>query len=152
MITVGVLAGAFGASGCGSSGPSGDPAAAFAGNWTFDSGSIMPMCTGVNVAAVDLTGAGVMLSRVDSTHVRLVATTGITCDVRFSVSGSTATVASGQSCAISVMGTPATINITSWTLALSGDTIASTMAGTANVVVVSCTPTSTGTLSRPPTG
>ena len=99
LVSVGVLAaalGVLGSSGCGSSGATGDPAAAFAGNWTFDSGSIMPACTGVNIAAVNLTGVPVAITKVDTTHVKLTTTAGITCDVNFSVSGATATVAAGD--------------------------------------------------------
>jgi hypothetical protein len=44
--------------GCGSSGGgSGDPAAAFAGTWKFDSGSITPGCTGT-LSRADATDAG----------------------------------------------------------------------------------------------
>ena len=137
--------------GCGSSGGNGggNPADAFVGGWTFDAGSIMPMCSGVNIGAIDLTGVGVALTKVDATHVQLVSTTGIMCDVTFTASGSTATVAANQSCTLTVQGTVVTINITSWTLMLSGDTIDSSMAGTATISIVSCAPTSTGTLTRP---
>jgi hypothetical protein len=90
----------------------------------------------------------VTLTRVDATHIQLMATTGVVCDVRFAVSGSTATAAASQSCMLTVMGIPVTINIKSWTLMLSGNTIASAMSGTVSSLV-SCTPTSTGTLSRP---
>ncbi len=142
--------------GCGSSGggAGGDPAAAFAGTWTFNSGSIMPACTGATIAPVDLTGLSTVLTRKDGTHVGLVSTSGIVCNVTFNVSGSTATAASGQTCTLDVgnvgglnVGT-VTVSISSWTLSLSGDTLTSTMNGTASVVIVSCTPTSSGTLSR----
>ena len=141
--------------GCGSGGGSGgDPAAAFAGTWTFDSGSITPACTGVTIPPVDLTGLSTVLTRKDGTHIGLVSTSGIVCNVTFNVSGSTATAASGQTCTLDVgtvggidVGT-VTVAISSWTLSLSSDTLTSTMSGTASVVVVSCTPTSSGTLSR----
>jgi hypothetical protein len=139
--------------GCGSSGTGtggGDPAAAFAGNWTFSTGSIVPACTGVQIANVDLTGVPVMLTHTDTTHVSLVSTTGITCDVKFNVSGTTATAAAGQSCMIDAGATlgQVTVNITSWTLTLSGSTLTSNMNGTAAVSIVSCAPTSTGTLTK----
>ena len=138
--------------GCGSSpiGGGADPAAAFAGTWTFSSGSIVPMCTGVTIGNIDLTGATAVLTHVDATHISLVSTTGITCDVRFNVTGTTATAAAGQSCTIDAGGTigNVTVNIGTWTLALSGNSIASNMTGTASVVIVSCTPSSTGTLTR----
>jgi hypothetical protein len=41
-----------------------------------------------------------------------------------------------------------TVNISSWTLTLSGNTLTSNMNGTASVSIVSCAPTSTGTLSK----
>jgi hypothetical protein len=138
--------------GCGSSngGGGGDPAAAFAGNWTFASGSIMPACSGVQIDNIDLTGVPVMLTHTDPTHVSLVSTTGITCDVKFNVSGTTATAAAGQSCTIDAGGTfgQVTVNISSWTLSLSGSTLTSNMNGTAAVLIVSCVPTSTGTLTK----
>jgi hypothetical protein len=138
--------------GCSSSTPSGggDPAAAFAGNWTFQSGSVMPMCSGITIPDVNLTGDPVTITRDDATHIHLVTTNGITCNVALTVSGTTATVAANQTCTIvapAPIGT-ATVNITSWTLTLSGNTIATSMNGTAAVSVISCTPTSSGTLSR----
>ena len=55
--------------GCGSSSISGDPAATFAGNWTFGSGSIQPMCNISGIPPVDLTGDTMTITRVDATHV-----------------------------------------------------------------------------------
>jgi hypothetical protein len=106
------------------------------------------MCTGITVANVDLTGVPMTLTMVDSSHVHLMTTMGITCDITFAVSGSTATATAGQSCMLMVGTAAVSVDVTQWTLTLSGDTLTSTLNGTATVSIVSCTPTSTGTAAR----
>src|SRR3954452_16358082 len=143
--------------GCGSSSITGDPAAAFAGAWTFGSGSIEPMCTGLTIAPVDLTGDTMTIVRVDATHVSTMLTgTGVMCDVNFTVTGTVATAVSGQPCVVTVpvgtTSTPVTIHISSWTLNVSGDTLSMSMAGTASASILTCTPTADGTATRPPSG
>jgi hypothetical protein len=123
---------------------------AFVGNWTFDSGTIEPMCTGVTVNSMDLTGATITITKVDGSHIRATSTTGITCNVTFAVSGSTATSQAGGTCTVMVPNFgAATVNITSWTLTLSGDKLMSNLNGSASIGgLVSCTPMSTATLSK----
>jgi hypothetical protein len=140
--------------GCGSSSIAGDPAAAFAGNWTFGSGSIQPMCNISGISPVDLTGDTLDVVRVDSTHVSTSLTgSGIMCDVNFTVTGTTATAASGQSCVVMVpvgtMNVSVTINISAWTLTVSGDMLSMAMNGTATAAgILSCTPTADGMATR----
>ncbi len=147
--------------GCGSSsisgGGGGDPAAAVAGSWTFTSGSIQPMCTptlGTVNDPVDLTGDTLTIVRVDSTHVTTsLMGNGLMCNVNFTVSGTTATAESGQTCAVTIpVGTTSTavvIDISSWTLTVSGDTLTNAMAGTASVAgLLTCTPTADGMATR----
>lgn len=141
--------------GCGSSSSSGPNADSFVGMWTFGVGSIDPQCSGIAAGAIDLTGDMVDITKTDSTHIAVSIGGGMTgapvmCDVNFTVNGYTATAAAGQTCAINDSGTTATVQITSWTMILSPalNSISMDMMGTANVVIVSCTPTSTGTLER----
>ena len=141
------------AAGCGSSsGPSGPNADSYAGTWTFQSGSIMPGCpSGLNVSDIDLTGQPVTLTKVDSTHIAMViAGTAVMCDVNFTVNGSVASAAAGQTCAIQANGQSAVVTISSWTLTLasSGTQLDMSMNGSATVVIVTCNPTSTGTLTK----
>jgi hypothetical protein len=147
--------------GCGSSsingGGGGDPAAAVAGSWTFTSGSIQPMCN-LTIAAVDLTGDTMTIVRVDSTHVTTsLMGNGLMCNVNFTVSGTTATATAGQTCVVTVpVGTTSTavvIDISSWTLTISGDTLTNAMAGTATAAgILTCTPTADGMATRVSSG
>jgi hypothetical protein len=140
--------------GCGSSSIAGDPAAAFAGAWTLGSGSIQPMCTGFTIAPVDLTGDTLNVVRVDPTHVSTMLTgTGLMCDVNFTVTGSVATAVSGQSCVVTVpvstMNVAVTIDISAWTLNVSGDMLSISMNGTAIAAgLLTCTPSATGSATR----
>jgi hypothetical protein len=149
--------------GCGSSSSAGDPAAAFAGSWTFGSGSIQPMCNISGIPAVDLTGDTMNVVRVDSTHVSTMLTgTGVMCNVNFTVTGTTATAASGQTCAVTAavtiggapMNIAVTIDISTWTLNVSGDTITIAMTGTASAEggLLTCSPTADGMATRPAGG
>ena len=140
--------------GCGSSSIAGDPATNFAGNWTFGSGSIQPMCNIAGISPVDLTGDTLSIIRVDPTHVSTSLTgSGLMCNVDFTVTGTTATAANGSSCLVNVpvSGTnvPVSIVITSWTLTVSGDTLSMAMKGTATAAnILSCTPTADGMATR----
>lgn len=143
--------------GCGSSSTTGDPAAAFAGAWTFGSGTLQPMCTPLTIAPFDLTGDTMTIVRVDPTHVSTMLTgSGVMCDVNFTVAGSTATAVSGQTCVVTVAsGTttiPVTININTWTLNVTGDTLSMSMAGSATASILTCAPTADGNATRPPAG
>jgi hypothetical protein len=151
----------FLALGCGSSGSGGgssDPAAAFAGTWTFGSGSIQPMCN-LNIPAFDLTGDTMKVTSTDATHVATMLTgSGVMCDVNFTVNGDTATAEANQTCVvtttITLLGTPMSlavnIDINTWTLSVSGDmlTIAMTGSASAEQGAVNCSPTADGTATR----
>jgi hypothetical protein len=136
--------------GCGSSGSSSDPADAFAGNWTFDSGSIDGVCAGAALSPVELTGDPLTINKVDATHLTVTLTgNGLMCNVNFSVSGSTATATGMPTCAFPVTLAGATMtvtaNITQWTLNTSSSgSLSMMMAGTASI----CSATGTGTASR----
>jgi hypothetical protein len=140
--------------GCGSSSIAGDPAANFAGNWTFGSGSIQPMCSGFTIAPVDLTGDVLSIVRVDPTHVSTSLTgSGIMCNVNFTVTGTMATAVSGQTCVVTVpvstSNVAVTVDISAWTLTVSGDTLSMSMNGTATAAgILSCTPTADGSATR----
>ena len=139
--------------GCGSSSITGDPAAAFAGNWTFGSGSIQPNCNISGISPVDLTGDTLTIVRVDPTHVSTSLTgSGLMCNVNFTVTGTTATAGSNSSCLVNVpvSGTNVAVNIviTSWTLTVSGDMLSMAMNGTASASILSCTPTADGKATR----
>ncbi len=142
-----VLVLALAVASCGSSSSSNPDA--FVGNWTFQSGSIVPNCTGIMLGDINLTGDAVPITKVDATHIAMmVSATGAMCNVRFTVNGNTATADSGQTCAMMDGVYAATMSVTSWTLSLSNDTITMSMSGTAAVAIVTCAPTSTGTLVR----
>lgn len=153
----------FLALGCGSSGAGGgssDPAAAFPATWTFTSGMIDPMCSGLGstLTPFDLTGDTMTVTRVDPTQVSTMLTgTGVMCDVNFTVSGMIATAEAGQTCAFTVAvggtSTAVTVDITSWTLTVSGDSLTMSMSGSANIQqIISCTPMGMGTATRPSSG
>ncbi len=131
--------------GCGSSSIAGDPAAAFAGNWTFGSGSIDATCN-ISIPSFALTGDTLTVTRVDPTHVATnLQGNGLTCDVNFTVTGTTATASTGQTCTVmtTVSGASVTalITVSSWSLTVSGDMLTNSMSGTATAAggLVSCT-------------
>jgi hypothetical protein len=149
--------------GCGSSSITGDPAAAFAGNWTFGSGAIQPMCNLAGISPFDLTGDTMIVTRVDATHVATMLTgTGVMCDVNFTVTGTTATASSGQTCVVTApvtiggtqMNIAVNINISTWTLNVSGDNLTMAMTGSASAEggLLTCAPTADGTATRPSSG
>lgn len=133
----------------GMGGSAADATTPFVGSWTFDSGSVTPMCTGVTVAAIQLTGNAVSITRIDATHIGFsFSNSELSCNVDFTVSGTTATAETGQTCSISVMGVSTTFDVSAWTLTESGNTISMTVSGTAKVAVVSCSPSGSGMLGR----
>jgi len=144
--------------GCGSNAvmTNSDPAAAFAGSWTFGSGSLQPNCTGsigMMITPIDLTGDTMIITRVDATHV---STTlmggGVDCGINFTVNNGTATAESGQMCMVSVNvgGQPTAVPVTinTWTLTVSGNALSMSMTGSANPVIFTCTPTADGMATR----
>ena len=131
-------------------GSGGTPADAFVGDWSFMSGSIMPGCpASLGVGDISLQGNTATITKVDASHIQLlVATADVMCNVAFSVSGSTATIEAAQSCMINADNQSATVAITTWTLMSSSGDLNMSMSGTATVLIVSCTPTATGTLVK----
>jgi hypothetical protein len=132
-----------------------DPAAAFVGSWTFGSGSIQPVCSGITIAPFDLTGDTMTITQVSATEVSTMLTgTGVMCDVNFTVSGSTATAATGQTCLVTVnAGTlgniPVTIKISTWTMNVSGASLSIAMTGTATAAgALTCAPTADGMATK----
>lgn len=151
-LLIAVLTAGLSLAGCSSSGGgSSITADDYAGSWTFQSGNIMPNCSGITLGTVDLTGDAVTITKIDSSHIQLmISGGGVMCDVRFTVNGSTATTESGQTCALSESGYSAVLNVTTWTLMLSASDIQMSMSGTASAAggLVTCAPTSTGTMVR----
>jgi hypothetical protein len=147
-------AAAFLVLGCGGGSGNGitsSPADAFTGTWTFGSGSIVPTCTGTTLDDISLVGGNMTITKVDASDVTvMVAASGAMCDVKFTVSGTTATVKSGQTCIISENGLSATLDVTTWTMTVTDGTLMMSMAGTAQVSIISCTPTATGTATKAP--
>ena len=88
--------------------------------------------------------------------------TGVMCDVNFTVTGTTATATSGQTCVVTApvtvggvaMNIAVNINISTWTLNVSGDTLTMAMTGTASAEggLLTCSPTASGSATRPPSG
>lgn len=136
--------------GCGSSGGGGN-AAPFVGMWTYGNGTLTPTnCTVPILGTIppqDLTGNTVTIGiGSDSSHLQFSA--GPSCNINFSVSGMVATAASGQTCTITVQGVAAQINVSSWTMTITGDTISTTFSGSAPIGGASCTAAGSGTLDR----
>jgi hypothetical protein len=121
----------------------------FVGSWRYDSGTLTPnMCTvlGMAIPPIPLTGETITITKTDATHINVNA--GSACDVAFTVSGAVATAAANSTCAVTVMGVPVTLNITSWTLTLSGTGLSSAESGSAPLGGSACTASGTGTLTR----
>lgn len=137
--------------GCGSSSGGGN-GAPFVGTWTYSSGSTLTPsnCTvlGKTIGPLDLSGASVTITAgASASEIDLVE--GTACTIKFSVSGTTATAASGQSCTLPVGGgISAMLNVSSWTLTLSGDTLTAGFSGSAPIGGASCTASGSGTLTR----
>jgi hypothetical protein len=121
----------------------------FVGTWRYDSGTLMPnmcMVLGTVIPPIPLTGETITITKTDATHINVNAGAG--CDVAFTVSGGVATAGPGNSCAVTVMNIPVTLNITSWTLTLAGSALNSAESGSAPLGGSSCTASGTGTLGR----
>jgi hypothetical protein len=139
------------AAACGGSSSSTDSTTAFLGTWTFDTGQATATCTGnIPSATIPLAGLSGMITKVDNMHIKFEANSA--CIIPFSVSGSTATAQSGQSCTLPVpMLGPTPIAITSWTLTLSGSTMSAAIVGTAlGTSPPLCNATGSGTLTMHP--
>jgi hypothetical protein len=118
----------------------------FVGAWTFQSGMLTPMCGALaaGVMPVSLVGLPVTLAQLDSTTLSL--TLNASCVIHLQVSGATATVAAAQTCTLDVAGLgPTAVDITTWTLTLTGDHIDNTIAGN---VAGFCSATGVGVLVR----
>jgi hypothetical protein len=131
------------AASCGGGG--GDQTKSFVGPWTFASGALVPMCGAIQgVPTFNLAGLNVTFAKLDDSTISLMLGSG--CAVKFHVSGSMASAASGETCTLDV-GPPlgqTSIAITKWTLALTGEHIDAMIAGTA----FPCTATGTAVLVR----
>jgi len=147
---------------CSSGGTGPDSADAFVGSWTFDSGSISPMCA-VTLPAIELTGGKMTISKVDSTHISaIVVANGAKCMSQFVINGtrvgvggsvSTATGENGQICTATDEDMSLTVSVTSWMLTLSSSKISTidmsiSMQGTVGTSMTNCSPTAAGTLSH----
>jgi hypothetical protein len=139
--------------GCGAST---SPADAFVGTWTFDSGVINMDCTYGVGPQIQLIGSTMTIAKIDATDVAATfAVAAASCDVDFTVSGRTATVQAGQTCAISDGVISGTVEINSGSLFFSsghlvlgllGDFSISQYSGTYFPV---CTPGVSGTFPVP---
>jgi hypothetical protein len=141
-----VLGLALGAAACGSSG--GGNADAFVGTWTFSSGTLTPMnCSlgGNSVPSQDLTGAQLVVTKIDASHVSAMLSS--TCAPAFSTSGSTATVEANQTCGVAASGITVSVAISSWTMNVTGDTMTTSMNGSVGLLP-GCTVAGTGHLTK----
>lgn len=130
--------------GCGSSA---DDAAKFAGEWTFESGQLAAACgqTIQAPAPFQLRGLSVTLKRVNNSAFDLIAGTAQKCTLHFSVSGNKATAAANQPCILDVGSFgEQTLNVTTWTLDLTGDHLVSTT----SALVLICSLNGSGVLAR----
>jgi hypothetical protein len=137
---------ALGAAACGSSG--GGNADAFVGTWTFQSGTLTPMnCSlgGTNVPPQDLTGAQLVVTKIDASHVSAMLTS--TCTPTFGTSGSTATAAANQTCGVMASGLTVTVAISSWTMNVTGNSMTTAMSGSV-AILPGCTVSGTGSLTK----
>jgi hypothetical protein len=137
-----LMLGALGA-GCGSS-SGGDATGPFVGTWTFGPSSMLSGTCAGTPATVPLAGQTATITKVDSSTVNLAV--GTNCDVKFKISGSTASAAANQPCTLTFMGAAQNVNITSWTLTTAGAMLNTMTSGTALGGI--CTATGSGTLTR----
>jgi len=126
---------------CGGGG-GGDQTTKFVGTWTFSSGELTPTCSFISTPFM-LTGISVMFAKIDDSTISLVI--GTACTVKFKVSGGKGTVEPKQTCTLAVgaLG-PQAVAIDTWTLALSGDRIDNTIAGSISI----CQASGTAVLTR----
>jgi hypothetical protein len=137
--------------GCGSSGGGSGNGSAFVGTWTYSSGSTLTPsnCTvlGTTIPQLDLTGDAVTITAgASASQIEFVQ--GTACTIKFTVSGTTATATSGQSCTLQVSGISAVLNVSSWTLTLSGDKLTAGFSGSAPIGGASCTASGSGSLAK----
>lgn len=136
--------------GCGSSSGGGN-GAPFIGSWTYATGSTLTPsnCTvlGQTIPPLDLSGETISITAgASASQIEFVE--GTACTIKFTVSGTTATATSDQSCTLPVSGISAVLNVSSWTLMLSGDTLTAGFSGSAPIGGISCTASGTGTLAK----
>jgi hypothetical protein len=150
LLVLGCLGIALGA--CSSNNPvtgGGGGADNFVGTWTYAAGSMLTpmscMLLGQTVPPISLAGQMLQITKIDDSHIS--ALLGTNCNVRFTVSGTTATADAGQTCAITYQVFTVTLNVTSWTLTSAGGTLTSTESGTAPTISANCTATGNGTLT-----
>lgn len=143
--------------GCGSSGTSGgDPTAPFVGTWTYSSGSIQPNCNISGIPAFDLTGDTMTVTKgTGNTVSTTLKGSDVMCNINFTVSGDVATAVAGQTCAVmanaGALGTIAVvIDISTWTLTVSGNMLSMAMTGTASAEggTLTCNPTASGSATK----
>jgi len=130
---------------CGGGGSS--SADAFVGRWTYSEGMLVPsMCTVPVIGEVPpISQVGQSMTITKESDSRLSVDAGSGCVLKFSLSGSTATADAGQTCTVMSV---VVLQISSWTLVLSGDSLTSTQSGSAAIGGPSCTAMGTGTLMR----
>jgi hypothetical protein len=126
------------AAGCSSTGPK--DVSRFVGTWTYSSGMFDATCPGGLVPPLSNTLAGQTVTLLAGTSSDLMATQQTaygSCTVQLSVSGTMASAAPNQTCALNVTfagsTVPVTLTVTSWTMTSSADgsTLTTTAAGTA---------------------
>jgi hypothetical protein len=127
LVITGPLVLAAGLVGCGSSGGSstGPKANPWVGNW-MEGGTETTICGAVS-ETTDLGGVLVISAGGKSGTIQ---TSFSGCQLTWDVSGDSATLESGQSCALTVFGTNANVTWTAGSATLSGSTISGTLAGT----------------------
>jgi len=130
-VITGALVLAAGLVGCGSSGGSGSGSkpntSAWLGNWT--EGGTQSVTCGAVMETTDLGGLVAINAGAKSGTIQ---TSWNGCLFTWDVSGDSATLQSGQSCAFSVFGTNANVTWTAGSATLSGNTITGTLDGTAD--------------------
>jgi len=118
-------------------GSGGDQTTKFTGAWTFQSGSLTPICPIPGLSPFDLTGLNVTFTKVDDATISL--TINSACDLHFRAAGATATVLPNQTCTLDLGGAlgPQAVAIKSWTLTVKGEEIDCTISGSASLCTAS---------------
>jgi hypothetical protein len=142
-----VLVAGLALAGCGSSNSEADKTADFIGTWNA-SGTFTAECPPLLAKTTQPLDKfqQVVTKGTDSD---LVTTTMFAnCSLKMDVNGNLATVKSGQTCTVSVMGFQAMGTFTSGTFTVTGDTGTFSYAGTGNLAGVSCTFSAMGTTAK----
>ena len=149
LAVIASLAACSGSGGGPDGGGGGPQTDAFVGTWTYTAGTITPsmcMVVGQAIPPIALTGQSLTITKTDANHISIDGGTG--CVVAFTVTGYTATAASGQTCVVTVSGIAVALNVTSWTLTVSGSSLGSMQSGSAPLGGASCTASGIGTLTK----